>query len=137
MLLLLTTILAATPVTRTSVRAELDVGGLVGASWYVPAGRERIEAARLAFFSDAPAELSTYAYALPVVGPMMTTRLIDDGVDRALLITTSLLQTLGLTMGAAWLFQDRDSNVIEAGPLISISPIAAGRLGLSLRVTGF
>jgi hypothetical protein len=140
MLLLLATVLASTPVTRTTVRAELDVGGLVGAAWYVPASRERMQVAlehtKGVAFGDEHLESLKLAYALPMIGPWMTSPLADDRIDSALLITTGILQTLGVGLAAAELFKTEDS-VVEAGPLISFSPIAGGRLGLSVRVTGF
>jgi hypothetical protein len=141
MLLLLATVLASTPVTRTNVHAELDVGGLVGASWYVPMSRERIELAlqhsRQVAFGDQHLDPLKLVYALPMLGPWMTTGHTDDALDNVLLITTGILQTLGLGLAASELFQDRDTSVVEAGPLISLSPIAGGRLGLSVRITGF
>jgi hypothetical protein len=88
-------------------------------------------------FGDEHLEFLKLAYALPMIGPWMTSPHADDRIDSALLITTGILQTLGVGLAAAELFKTEDRSVVEAGPLISLSPIAGGRLGLSVRVTGF
>lgn len=139
-LLLAATLLAASPRgSTTTLRAQLDVGGLVGASWYVPAGRERVESAltnvRGAVFGPGTLDAFALAYALPVMGPWLTAQHVDDWQDRALLATSGVLQLIGLTVGATrWL---ADAPEHDAGPLLSVSPIAGGRLGLSVRLTGF
>ncbi len=143
MVLLLATLLASSPVTpapRATLRAQLDVTGLVGASWYVPAGRARIESAwdsmRGALFGPGSLDGLALAYALPVMGPFLAAQHVDGWQDRALLATSGVLQLIGLTVGARrWLSDEPAAR--DAGPVLSVSPIAGGRLGLSVRLTGF
>ncbi len=147
MVLLLATLLAASPMTgtapvaRTSLRAKVSMGSLLGAAWYVPAGRERIETAwqmtRGAMVGDTHFDFLALAYAMPVVGPFLSTAQSGDMFSRAALITSGLLQTLGLVVGIARLAGSDEAGIVETGPVISFSPIAAGHLGLSVELAGF
>ena len=142
MLIALVTVLAATPapLERLTVRTQLDVGGMLGATWYVPQSRVHLEAAlhqARGLFDGGELNGVTLAYAAPVVGALLVARDTEDPLDRALLVTSGVLQGMGLGIGAARLFADEEEGVVETGPVLSISPIAAGRLGLSLRITGF
>lgn len=143
MLLLLATVLASTPPTleRTTLRTQLDVGGMLGATWYVPQSRAHLEAvltqAKGLFTGTSELEARTLAFAAPLVGPLLVARETEDALDRALLLTSGLLQGVGLGVGAARFFRDEEPHIVETGPVVSFSPIAAGRLGLSLRITGF
>jgi len=145
MLLALVAVLAATPPTppvqRTTLRARLDVGGMLIASWYVPQARVHLENVlqRARGLMTGARELDglVLAYATPVVGPWLVARDTVDPLDRIMLVASGLLQTMGLGLGAVQLFSDGEAGVVETGPVVVLSPIAGGRLGLSLCVTGF
>lgn len=143
MLLALVTVLASTPpmpLERATVRTQLDVGGMLGATWYVPQSRVHLEAALTqarGLLRGEDLDGLTLAYSAPLVGAFLVARDTEDLLDRALLITSGLLQGVGLGVGAARLFADDERGVVETGPVVSFSPIAAGRLGLSVRITGF
>lgn len=129
-------------VAQGGLRARLDLGGLLAASWYVAPSRSRIDAA----LDNAKGSLRGHAIfdgnalllATPVVGPWVLAgqqRSLDGG-DRALLVTSGVLQLVGLSLGALWLASDDDGPKAE-GPVLTVSPIAGGRLGLSVKLTGF
>lgn len=135
--------LTVTRTTRSALETKLDVGGLLGASWYVAPGRSQIEAAWLnakgSLFGAAPLDGEALLLAAPVIGPWMVAHRdpqLDLG-DRALLVTSGALQLLGLSVSAWRLANDEGGVAAESGPTLSLSPIAGGRLGLSVRLTGF
>ena len=158
MLVVLVALLGATPLGPTSfppelapppndrgslpaLRVRIDLGGLLGASWFVPQGRERIEAA----LANAGASLrGEHAFdvdgmllATPAVGPLLLAA--REGPwsveDRALLISSGLLQLIGLWVGVTSLASGE--SAAAHGKVLSFSPIAGGRLGLSVKLTGF
>ena len=141
MVLLLATLLSAAPVgarpASTALAARLDMGGLLGASWYVPAGRAQLSAAMNdALRADRSLEFNSVVLSMPVLGPwMLAGRDVGDAQDRALLVTSGVLQLVGLSVGAFRLANDEVA--VETGPVLSFSPIASGRLGFSVRLTGF
>ena len=143
-LLLAASLLASTPTTpvvRTTLRAQVDVGGMLGSSWYVTTLRGHLEnaltQAKGLLLDGRDFDALSLAYAAPMVGPLLAARQSDDPFESALLVTSGVLQTVGLGLGAAQLFGDTEHGVVERGPVVSFSPIAAGRLGLSVRITGF
>jgi hypothetical protein len=82
-------------------------------------------------------------YATPVLGPWLT--LIRGGEqardDMWMLITSGVLQGVGITTLAYRAFAQRPAPVQSApqseGLVLDISPYVAGRLGLSLTLTGW
>ncbi len=144
MFVVLATLLAASPMTgrppevthRTGVlRTRVDFVGLITSSWYVPQSRTNIEAALDSLRRDT-LNGEGVLLATPVFGPWMTAgQETLTGPDRALLYTTGVLQLVGLSLGAMHLFAPHAPA--RMGPVLSISPIAAGRVGLSVRIVGF
>jgi len=139
-LMLLTVLASSPPLRRTTVRAQLDVGDMLVASWYVPLGRARIESAlletRALLAGSRVLDGRVFAQAAPIVGPWLATREAVDPLDRLMLVTSGIVQTIGLGLGAARLFSETEAGVVETGPLVVFSPIAWGTLGFSVRVTG-
>jgi hypothetical protein len=129
---------------RCALETKLDLGGLLGASWYVAPARSQIQAAwenaKGTLLGEGPLDGQTLLLAAPVVGPWMVAQRDGslDGADRALLVTSGALQLLGLSLGAWRLAQDQAPSVSSAdrGPVLSVSPVAGGRLGLSVQLTG-
>lgn len=136
---LVTMLTAASPVSLLTDNTRLDVGGLVGAAWYVPQGRQSmmlaLDNAKGHFFGSEELHFDAMVNAMPVVGPlrMATTA---EGLDQAVLVTTGALQLLGTAVALERLLSG-DSEEKIAGPRITLSPIVAGQLGLGLRVTHF
>lgn len=123
--------------------SRLDLGGLLGASWFVPSARQQMEAtlwsARDALRGEARFEVQRLVVGVPVVGPWV---LASDptlgGFDRGLLITSGVLQLVGFSVGLARLVETEASTPTAAsGPVLTFSPISAGRLGLSVKLAGF
>lgn len=134
------TMLSAAPsTTHGEFRMRLDVGGLVGAGWYVPqTRRSMLLALESVVADDRSLTLSTAFDAMPIVGPLMMLRANTAGEDRAMLITTAALQLLGTTVALKRLFLESGSNSPPANePQITFSPIVNGQLGIAVRVTGF
>jgi hypothetical protein len=136
---LLLSLLTSAP--ERNFRARLDVGGLIGASWYVGPSRQHIEAAwenaKYSLLTNGSLDRQTMLYATPVVGPWMLSRLDTfDSSDRILLFTTGALQLLGLSV-SAYRFGTEELGKKYEGLELSISPIAGGRLGFGIRLTGF
>jgi hypothetical protein len=130
-------LLLATVLT-SAVRVEVDLGGLLGAPWYVPAGRDKLEAAWVltheALRGRRVLEVETLSMALPVVGPWLTAQHGDSPAERFSLVTAGVLQAVGLAVGVGRWFCVPDGE--DGGPVLRFSPIAAGQLGLSLRLSG-
>lgn len=142
MVLMLLTVLASTPpAQRMTVRAQVDVGDMLVASWYVPASRLHLEMAiqkaRGLLAGSRELDGRTLAYAAPIVGPWLATRDPMGPFDRLMLLTSGVLQSIGLGVAAARLFSEPETGVVETGPVVVFSPIAWGSLGLSVRITGF
>lgn len=122
-------------------QVRLDLAGLVGASWFVPQGRARIEAvllnARGSLRGEHPLDFDGVLLAAPGVGPLLLAAREGPlgAEERALLIASGALQLVGLSLGATALASGE--GLAPRGPVLSFSPIAGGRLGLSLRLTGF
>lgn len=125
-----------------SLTVQLDLGGLLGAAWYVPSGRANLEAARDlglgVLLSGQRLDSEVLLLAAPVVGPwVQASRSATAGDDAALLLATGALQALGLAVGAVRMADDGGDAAGPTGPVVSVSPIAGGRLGLTVRITGF
>lgn len=129
---------------RRALETKLDLGGLLSASWYVAPARSQIQAAwettKGSLLGAGQLDGQALLLATPVVGPWMVAQRDGslDGADRALLLTSGALQLLGLSVGAWRLAQEPGPGVSSAdcGPVLSVSPIAGGRLGLSVQLTG-
>ncbi len=128
-------------VPAAAFRVRLDVGGLLGASWFVPQGRARIEAALAnaggSLRGESTFDSQGFFLATPGVGPLLlATREGPLGSEeRALLIASGALQFLGMTLGASALASGE--SALPKGPVLSFSPIAGGRLGFAMRLSGF
>jgi hypothetical protein len=123
----------------TAVRVDVDLGGLLGAPWYVPAGRDQLEAAwaltHEALRGRRVLEVERLSMALPVVGPWLTGKHGDSPAERLSLLTAGVLQAVGLAVGVErWL---REPVSEDEGLVLRFSPIAAGQLGLTVRLSGF
>jgi len=122
-------------------QVRLDLAGLVGASWFVPQGRARIEAvvfnARSSLRGERSLDLDGVLLAMPGVGPLLLAAREGPlgAEERALLIASGALQLFGLALGGTALASGE--GLAPRGPVLSFSPIAGGRLGLSLRLSGF
>lgn len=153
MVLLLATLLGAapalkddtspTPPARTvALRTRIDFGGLIISYWYVPESRVNIEAAldnaRGSLLGSEILDGHALLKAVPVAGPW--TAALQEGSmaieERALLCVTGVLQLAGLWLGARQLF-DPAEGAKPRGPVLSLSPIAAGRLGISVKLVGY
>ncbi len=136
MVLALTTLLAAAP-----LGAQIDAGGLISSSWYVPQTRTRIDAAldnaRISLRGEAVLDGEGLVLAMPVMGPWLLAG--ENGIgggDRALLIATGLMQLAGLTVGILQLTGADTAGSAQA-PVLSFSPIVGDQLGLSVKLGNF
>lgn len=136
----LATALASSPAQAPSFDAKLDVGGLVGAAWYVPQAREQMMVAlynaRGTFLlGNEQLQLNPMLNATPVVGAWLMAA-DARGYDQAMLITTGALQLLGTAVALKrWLLDE--PAVAPTGMQLTISPIVAGQFGLGMRLTNF
>jgi hypothetical protein len=129
------------------VKLELDLGGMIWSSWYLPSGQRGIEAARdsaMSFLAHGSSlsELNVDALVAgsPVVGPW--TAAMRGGPDllafeRPMLVACGALQALGMTLLTRRLLTPAEATDEPEGPTLSLSPIAAGHLGVSVQLTGF
>jgi hypothetical protein len=143
MVIALLTVLAAAPMQTQTIEARLDVGGMVGAAWYVPQTKQQmmfaLNNARGSFFGNEPLAFDAMVNSMPVVGPWMMASDVN-GFDRAMLVTTGAIQLLGTAVALKRLILDESTGEFGAkpvGPQITISPIVAGQLGIGLRITNF
>lgn len=154
MVLLLVTLLSAAPVhagghvtqrpaQSVELRTQVDWFGMVSSYWYVPQSRVHIEAlldnARGTLRGDADLNGQGLLRATPVVGPWMTAASRDLSLtdsDRLLLCASGMMQLIGLTLGTMSVLQPMD-ELDAKGPVLRISPIAGGQLGVSVRIVGF
>lgn len=127
---------------------KLSIGSFLGSVWAAPAFREVVNAFKeeqiLGLESHNSVFDSQYLiYAAPVLGPWMT--LARGGQqaqqDMWLLITTGVLQGIGLSTLTYRMLTRRNAPAQqaphEAGLVLDISPYVAGRLGLSISLTGW
>lgn len=136
-------VLAAAPAQTPKLEPKLDVGGMVGAAWYVPQTKQQmmfaLNNARGSFFGNEPLEFDAMVNSMPVVGPWMMATDVR-GFDQAMLVTTGAIQLLGTAVALKRLILEEESGELGAkpvGPQITISPIVAGQLGVGLRITNF
>lgn len=149
--LLATLLLSAAPVTKetspppartVTLRTRIDFGGMIISYWYVPETRAQIEAAidnaAGSLLGDEYLDTQALLRAAPVIGPWLAAaRDVPMTVEeRTLLCVTGVLQLAGLTLGVMRLFEPMEFGR-PRGPVLSVSPIASGRLGISFRITGY
>lgn len=134
---------------RVSLTLSLDAGGFFSSPWYVGAFRLQLERLKLRGLgyvngvSRAP-EAEELALSYPVVGPWLLLAKGGDQArsDAALLGIAGALQGIGLiALTGRWV-----KSLTASGPPapvaaqhleLSFAPVAAGRLGLSVTLTGW
>jgi hypothetical protein len=134
---------------------RLSIGSFLGSVWAAPSFREKVEAFKGEQLNWLENHNSVFdsqylVYAAPVLGPWMT--LIRGGTqardDMWMLVTSGILQGVGITTLAYRMFTQRvaplpgaaSSQSLPAsdeGLVLDISPYVAGRLGLSITLSGF
>ncbi len=134
---------AAPPARTVTLRTKLDFGGMILSYWYVPSTRARIEAAidnaMGTLRGDDYLDTQALFQAMPVVGPWAAAAKVGpmSVEERTLLCATGVLQLLGLSLGVMRLFEPIEPMGKQKGPVLSISPISGGQLGISMRITGY
>lgn len=148
MVFLLATLLTAAPAMReqpaqtVTLQTRVDFGGMIISYWYVPETRAHIEAAldnaKGTFLGTEILDGHALMKAVPVLGPWASAMKEEAMAieDRALLCVTGLLQLVGLSVGAMQLFEPASAKKPK-GPVLSVSPIAFGHLGLSVKLVGY
>ncbi len=134
---------------------RLSAGGFLGSVWAAPSFRDNVEKLKTeqldTWRNGVQVFDSAYlVYATPVLGPWLT--LIRGGQqardDMWMLITSGVLQGVGITTLAYRAFAQRSvppppavsrdyAKPQSEGLVLDISPYVAGRLGLSLTLTGW
>jgi hypothetical protein len=153
MVYLLATLLSAAPVMKeettstpartVTLRTRIDFGGMIISYWYVPETRAHIEAAldnaRGTLLGEDVLDGQALLKAVPVMGPWVAaaqpTALTVE--ERMLLCVTGVVQLAGLALGAMQLFDPNLGLNAPKGPVLSISPIAFGHLGISVKIVGY
>jgi hypothetical protein len=153
--LILSTLLAAeAPIdaprrSGTKLTWRLSVGSFLGSVWAAPSFRRNVEAFKdeqMDWMEDHGSvfDSSYLVYAAPVLGPWLT--LIRGGTqareDMWMLITSGVLQGIGITTLTYRALTQRSAPVSkdashDDGLVLDISPYVAGRLGISLTLTGW
>lgn len=152
MLFVLASILSAAPVMKNDasaapartgmLRTRIDFGGMILTYWYVPETRSHIEAAldnaRGSLVGEQMIDGFALLKALPVAGPWAASLQEKPMAveERALLFVTGVLQLAGLSLGAMQLAEFSEGPKAK-GPVLSISPISAGCLGISVKLVGY
>jgi hypothetical protein len=130
---------------------RLSVGSFLGSVWAAPSFREKVEAFKDEQLNWLENHNSVFdsqylIYATPVLGPWLT--LIRGGQqardDMWMLITSGVLQGVGITALAYRMFSQKVAPVAGAtttapadeGLVLDFSPYVAGRLGLSVTLSG-
>ena len=119
---------------------RLDAGGFLGAGWGVRSYRIQLETLSQqgsSFVDDRNQQLDSWLFVrttLPVAGPLLTLEYGGELARREAfeLILTSGLQAVGL---AALTYRAYFSHEAAGPPAyveMSLSPLAAGRLGISM-----
>ena len=135
---------------------RLSVGSFLGSVWAAPSFRRNVEAFQSEQLSGPMGQTSVFdsqylVYAAPVLGPWLT--LIRGGQqareDMWMLITSGILQGVGITTVAYRALTQRPAPLRAASAskdasarddqqlVLDISPYVAGRLGLSVTLTGW
>ncbi|MBL8951616.1 MAG: hypothetical protein JNK82_12615 [Myxococcaceae bacterium] len=143
--LLTTAMLASAPVDAPKFSWRLSVGSFIGSAWAAPSFRqnvERLQTEQLATWRTGVQVFDSpyLVYATPVLGPWLT--LIRGGEqardDMWLLLTSGVLQGIGITaLAYRVIVGGESSDSKNDGLVLDISPYVAGRLGLSLTLTGW
>ncbi|MBK7857423.1 MAG: hypothetical protein IPJ65_02120 [Archangiaceae bacterium] len=152
-LLLVSLLLCEAPVdaprrTAPKLSWRLSVGSFLGSVWAAPSFRQNVEAFKteqLSWLENHNSVLDSpyLIYAAPVFGPWMT--LIRGGQqardDLWLLVTSGVLQGVGITALAYRLFSQGSTGTAngsaDEGLVLDLSPYVAGRLGISVSLSGF
>lgn len=126
---------------RPALQVRLDFAGFVASSWFVPESRSQIEAAlenaRGSLLGEESLDGRGLLRVAPVIGPwLIASRDPVSHSDRAFLVTAGLLQLVGLWVGALQLSSPGLGLAQHEGPVLSISPLVGGSLGLSLKIRG-
>lgn len=126
---------------RPALQVQLDFAGFVVSSWFVPESRSQIEAAlanaRGSLLGEENLDGRGLLRVAPVIGPwLIASRDPVSASDKAFLITAGFLQLVGLSVGALRLSSPGLSLPRAEGPVLSISPLVGGSLGLSLKIRG-
>ena len=124
---------------------RLSVGSFIGSAWAAPSFRQNVERLQTEQLSTWRNGVQVFdspylVYAAPVLGPWLT--LIRGGEqardDMWMLISSGVLQGVGITALAYRMFGGGTSKDAQPeGLVLDISPYVAGRLGLSLTLTGW
>lgn len=130
---------------------RLSIGSFLGSVWAAPSFRDKVDLFKSEQISglktgDAVGSVfdSQYlVYAAPVLGPWLT--LIRGGTqareDMWMLISSGILQGVGITALTYRALTNRVAPVqptsAPEGIVLDISPYVAGRLGISLTLTGW
>ena len=117
---------------------RLDAGGFLGAGWGTQIYRDQVNQLKqqgLTFWAQGTEPDSQLVVrSLPIAGPLVT--LEYGGVlarsESAELVLTSALQAVGLAMLAYQAYMSNEPPEPPAALELSISPLVAGHLGLSL-----
>ena len=117
---------------------RLDAGGFLGAGWGTQSYRDQVtklERQGLEFWGQGTEpDSALVARSLPIAGPLLT--LQYGGAlaysERTELILTSGLQAIGLALLTYQAYLRNDPPEPPVALVLSISPLVAGHLGLSL-----
>ena len=117
---------------------QLSVGSFMGAAWVAPSYRENVFRLK-----DDPQNPKYFAYTTPIIGPVLTA--VNGGSqgreDQWLLFTSAALQCVGLgtlvyRLTQYWA-QPSTRAQAQRGLSLDIGTFVAGRLGISLTLTGW
>jgi hypothetical protein len=117
---------------------RLDAGGFLGAGWGTQIYRDQINQLKdqgITFWAQGTEPDSQLVVrSLPIAGPLVT---LEYGgklarAEAAELVLTSALQAVGLAMLTYQAFMINEPSEPPAALELSISPLVAGHLGLSL-----
>lgn len=127
---------------------RLSVGSFLGSVWAAPSYRANVERLKDEQLGAPIGQQSVFdsqylVYGAPVLGPWLT--LIRGGQqareDMWMLITSGILQGVGITTIAYRALTHGVAPPADAkapqGLVLDVSPYVAGRLGLSLTLTGW
>jgi len=134
---------------------RLSAGGFLGSVWAAPSYRDKVERFKTEQMEDWRNGVQVFdsaylVYGTPVLGPWLT--LIRGGQqareDMWMLITSGILQGVGITTLAYRALtpgspppppavSKEHGRAQDEGLMLDISPYVAGRLGLSLTLTGW
>lgn len=141
--------------TGTHLTWRLSIGSFLGSVWAAPSFRANVERLQVEQLSGPLGQTSVFdsqylIYAAPVLGPWLTASRAGEQAhdDMWMLVTSGLLQGVGITTLAYRALTNRSApGPAVAAPgeprddrtqlVLDISPYVAGRLGLSIMLTGW